>query len=152
MEQVWDLDKVKRSQRRSSIQISLIFWAFIIGSMIYGFHYENGAFVLLASFCVIMTAFAGGSLYTLRTGKIIGTKDKRYSESFERDRIGEKEWMGKKKIETTILIVVSLVFTVCLFVVDWSGIRMNAFHDFLPLIGAGVGTTLGQFIRSNKVE
>lgn len=148
----WDLEKVKRLKRRLNIELNLVYLCGLLLFILYALNYAHGSLVLAIILCLMFGSVAAISWYKLKTGKAFGNETARYLDAFEQDRLGKHKWREKRKLEAIIFTVISLIFVLCLFIINWSAFEINSYHDILPLAGAWVGVTIGQFINSRFIE
>ncbi|WP_390308502.1 hypothetical protein [Gracilibacillus thailandensis] len=99
-------------------------------------------------FCWVITAYM---LYTIMTGKTIGTKTSQRVQAFDRDHMGEKRWKRKTLTEALILSVLSIILTVCLFVLDFDFVQLDFPISVFPLIGPWIGFNIGEIVRMNNL-
>ncbi|MCP3032300.1 hypothetical protein LF817_13210 [Halobacillus sp. A1] len=144
----WDIQEVKRLKKKRLVQHNI---SMLLSFVLFIYYMKEGgsAAVLLGLCCVFFWGVTVYSLYKLKTGKTIGTKTSRFLEDFERDNKGEKRWKRKNMIEAGLLSVLSIVFTVFLFVLDFGSARMDFPTDALPFIVTWVGVNIGEVVRIN---
>lgn len=141
----WDIQEIKRLKKKQLIQYNLLM-LLLFALMVY--FIENGrVFVLLGLFGVVFWIIAANSLYTLITGKPLGTKTSRRVQEFDRNRLGEKRWKRRTMIGAVILSVVSVVFTIYLFIGGFDTVRMSFSINAFPFIFVWAGSNLGEIIR-----
>ncbi|MFP3322684.1 hypothetical protein R0K05_06225 [Planococcus sp. SIMBA_160] len=92
------------------------------------------------------------SLYTLITGKIIGTKTTRRIRAFDRKRWGQKKWrlLNITHIVLYIGMGTGLIFLV--FNTDFDLLNPNWFSFIFPFLGAWFGYNLGEISRIKKLK
>ncbi|QST01144.1 hypothetical protein IMZ31_06165 [Pontibacillus sp. ALD_SL1] len=147
----WDLHKVKRMRKRLLIQSNLIFILMLGLFVTYLLNKDYSTLSLLIIFSVLFWVISGNELFKLVKGKTFGTKEAKYVYAFEKDRIGEKQWEQRTWAGFIIVTIVSVVFTVSIFLVDLHSFRIDSIGDLLPFLGVWVGTNIGQIIRMNNL-
>ncbi|MCP3027089.1 hypothetical protein [Halobacillus sp. A5] len=142
----WDIQEVKRLKKKRLVQYNI---SMLLSFVLFIYYVEKGgaAPVLLGLCCVLFWIITAYMLYKLKTGKTIGTKTSRLVEDFEKDYKGEKRWKRKTMIEAGVISVISVVFTVLLFVLDFESARMDFPIDVFPFIGTWVGLNIGEVAR-----
>jgi uncharacterized membrane protein YwzB len=129
----WNIEEVKRLKKKQLIQSNLVLLLLFI---LFGFYVENGgtATVVFGVCCVLLWIFVANAIYTLLTGKTMGTKSIRRVLAFDIDHIGKKRWKRRKLIEFIIIIVVCLGITVVLFTIDFGSKSLDFPLDAFPFI------------------
>ncbi|UOQ83609.1 hypothetical protein [Gracilibacillus salinarum] len=146
IESGWDIREVKRLKKIKLVQTNLLLlfcFALYISIVEMG---GNSHFVF-GSLSVSGWVVTAMMLYTLKTGKTIGTKVVKRVSAFDKDFRGEERWRRRTMIETVIVGGMSVAFTVCLFVLDFGGTELDYPSDILPLIGCWVGHNIGEIVR-----
>ncbi|MBP2243201.1 hypothetical protein J2Z40_003789 [Cytobacillus eiseniae] len=90
-------------------------------------------------------------LYTLKTGRHIGTKISRTVQEFDGNRLGDKRWKRRKISEAVIISVISVLITVLVFVKDFNSVRLDFSISAFPFIGGWVGYNIGEIIRMKNL-
>ncbi|WP_244504240.1 hypothetical protein [Salibacterium halotolerans] len=146
----WDIQEVKRLKKKQLVQQNLLMLLLFV---LFAFYVHNvgSASVLLGLCCVLLWLTAVPPLYTLKTGEPIGTKTSRMVQAFDRYHWGEKRWKRNTMMETGILMIGSVVFTVLFFVWDVDSIRLDSPIGVFPFIGGWIGFNAGQIIRLMKL-
>ncbi|GGM18359.1 hypothetical protein GCM10011351_00180 [Paraliobacillus quinghaiensis] len=81
----WDIKEVKRLKKKQLVQYNLLMLLIFV---LFGYLVENNKeFVLNVFFAVFFWWITAIMLYTLNTGKPIGTKTSRRLQEFDRDRL-----------------------------------------------------------------
>lgn len=133
----WDTKEVKRLKKKHLIQSNLAILLFFV---LFGYLAEKGAiFVLYGLICLFLWISVVATLYNLNTGKLVSTKTSKRVQEYDIHRLGEKRWKRRILISAVILIVVSIAFTVFLFVADLEAVRI----DFPALVFSFIGTCIG---------
>ncbi|MDL4840232.1 hypothetical protein [Aquibacillus rhizosphaerae] len=90
----WDIQEVKRLKKVELLQYNLVMLLIIV---LFGYFVKNGGTVsfLFGLCCVLFWIVVAMRFFTLKTGKMIGTKTSRCVQYFDRDRIGKKRWKRK---------------------------------------------------------
>ncbi|WP_407270749.1 hypothetical protein [Radiobacillus sp. PE A8.2] len=145
----WDIQEVKRLKKKQVIQYNL---AMLLVFVLFGYFVEIGKVsMIFVMFCVLCWIIAVTSLYTLNTGKPVGTKTNKRLQEFDRDRLGEKRWKRRTMIGAVLISVVSVALTVFLFYTNFENSRMEFPRDAFPLIGVWVGYNLGELVRISNL-
>ncbi|WP_226577601.1 hypothetical protein [Halobacillus litoralis] len=146
----WDIQEVKRLKKKLLIQYNLIMLLIIV---MFAFYIESGGppGFLFGLCCVLIWFIAGQMLFTLKTGRIIGTKTSRLVQAFDRDRQGEKRWKRKRMAGGVIFSIMAVVITGMFFILDYNSVQLEFPLDALPLIGAGLGYNIGEITRINNL-
>ncbi|MBA2175425.1 hypothetical protein H0266_11015 [Halobacillus locisalis] len=149
-ETVWNLRKVKHLKKKQLVLYNLLmlFIAFL------AFYIENDwSIYVLAGLTLVMSwSIIANMVYTLKTGKVLGTKASRRVQAFDRDYLGEKRWKKRKQIGTVIMILFSIGFTAFLLNIDLNSMDMDFPTDALPLFGAWGGFNAGEINRVRKLQ
>lgn len=146
----WDIKEIKQLKKKQLVRSNLfIVLVFIL--LVYLF--QSGQFlfivwVLLAFLFIVLVH----SIYTLKTGKHIGTKTSRYLNEFDRHRSGEKRWKRTKIHEIVFLTVLGVGMGVLLYLIDFSSPPPNASQAHFPFIGAWIGYNLGELSRMKNLK
>ncbi|WP_223701773.1 hypothetical protein [Sutcliffiella deserti] len=146
----WDIDEVKHLKKKQLIQSNLLMLLLFV---LFAYFAENGnLFLFFGVHFVLLWIIVAITLYTLKTGKPIGTKTNRRVQEFDKNRMGEKRWKRKKITEIVVISVInSVLFTVLIIVVDFDNLTLDFPISAFPFIGAWVGLNLGEIIRMNKL-
>jgi len=145
----WDIQEVKHLKKKQLVQYNIVMLLLFV---LFGYFSENGnTSLLFGVFCVLVWIVVAITLYTLMTGKPIGTKTSRRVQVFDRNRLGEKRWKRRKITETVIISVISVLITILLFVKDFNSVRLDFPIDAFPFIGAWIGYNVGEIIRMNNL-
>ncbi|MGY4691054.1 hypothetical protein [Salibacterium sp. K-3] len=146
----WDIQEVKRLKKKELVQHNLVMLSLFVLIIFYVYN-AGSASVLLGVCCVLFWLTAVPPLYTLKTGKPIGTKTSRFVQAFDKYHKGEKRWKRRTMMGAGFIIMISVVFTVLFFVWDVDSVRLDSPIDVIPFIGGWVGFNAGQIIRLNKL-
>ncbi|MEC3884647.1 hypothetical protein VKA52_13020 [Halobacillus sp. HZG1] len=103
--------------------------------------------VVIGICCVVLLGSAANTLYSIVTGKVIGTKTHQRVMAFDTDYIGWKRWKRRKIIEFIILIILCIGISVVLFTVDFGSARLNFPMDAFPMLGGWIGMNIGKMSR-----
>lgn len=149
-ETMWDIREVKRLKKIQLVQYNLVMLLFIA---LLAFYIEKDwSIPILAGLTLVgFWSIVVHMLYTLKTGKMFGTKTSRRVQAFDRDHLGERRWRRRKCIGTVIMIIFSSAFTVFLMNIDLHSIEMEFPIDILPLFGAWGGFNAGEINRIKKL-
>ena len=83
----WDIQEVKHLKKKQLVQYNIVMLLLFV---LFGYFSENGnTSLLFGVFCVLVWIVVAITLYTLMTGKPIGTKTSRRVQVFDRNRLGE---------------------------------------------------------------
>lgn len=145
-----DIQEVKRLKRRQLVQVNLVvLLAFFLS--VYYVSVGLPLFVFFGFTCLLLWILFAHALYTLTTGKMIGTKTSKLIQAFERNRSGERRWKRKQATETTFIGIVSIICTVLVFNMDLSSETLE-FMNLWPFIGAWIGSNIGAIIRTSNLQ
>ena len=145
----WDIQEVKHLKKKQLVQYNLVMFLLFV---LFGYFSENGnSSLLFGVFCVLLWIIVAITLYTLMTGKPIGTKTSRLVQEFDRNRLGEKRWKRRKMTEAVIISVISVFITILVFVKDFNSVRLDFPIAAFPFIGAWIGYNIGEIIRMNNL-
>ncbi|WP_085994297.1 hypothetical protein [Oceanobacillus senegalensis] len=146
----WNIQEVKRLKKKQLVQNNLVL---LLIFALFGYFAENGkSSLLIGGFCVLMWIIVVITLYTLKTGRPIGTKTNRMVHKLDSIRLGEKRWKRRKIIDTVIISAISVLITVLVFVNGLNSIRLDFPMDAFPFIGAWVGYNIGEIIRMKNLS
>lgn len=146
----WNIQEVKRLKKKQLILADLVILLLFFLSIYYvSVGWPIHVFLTLS--IVLVWIVVAYSLYTLITGKVIGTKTSRLLLSFEKNRLGKKRWKRKKMIEVVFITIVSASCTVLVFATEPS-IEMVSFINLWPLIGAWLGYNVGEIFRITNLQ
>ncbi len=125
----------------------------LVTFLLFGYSLGNGK-ILFATWIVILLVFVMVvlSLYTLITGKVIGTKTTKRIRAFDRKRWGQKKWrlLNITHIVLYIGMGTGLIFLV--FNTDFDLLNPNWFSFIFPFLGAWFGYNLGEISRIKKLN
>lgn len=145
----WDIQEIKHLKKNQLVQYNLVMLLLFV---LLGYFSANvNPTLLIAVFYVLLWIIVIITLYTLKTGKTIGTKTNRRMQEFDRYRSGEKRWKRKKMIEAVIICGISIFITILLFVKDFNPVGLDFPIDAFPFIGAWIGYNIEEFIRMNNL-
>ncbi|CDQ41373.1 hypothetical protein M948_21030 [Virgibacillus sp. CM-4] len=146
----WDIQEVKRLKKKQLIQYN---FGMLFLFLLFAYYVKTGgtflAFLILC--CVFFWIMAAHTLYTLKTGKMIGTKTNRLVQAFDRDHRGERRWKRKTMTEAVIISMISVIFTVLLFMINFDSVKLDFPSDTFPLIGGWLGFNIGEIVRMNNL-
>lgn len=146
----WDIVEVKRLKRKQLMQVNFVMLLVIVLSFYY-IHAGWSISVFMGLLCLMMWVVVVHILYTLTTGRMIGTKTSKLVQAFDRYHRGEKRWKRRKVTEAVIVSIVSALCTVLVFNIGFSSEPLE-FLNLLPLIGAWLGFNIGEVVRTNNLE
>ena len=143
-----DLKEYKSLKKKQYIQNNfLLLFIFIL----IGYFSQNGNyFFLMVVFCVLLWIIVVSLLYTLKTGKPIGTKASKLVQEIDKNRLGEKRWKQLKMKEIIFISVLNVIITVLLFVIDFNSEMLDFPMSAIPYIGAWIGYNIGEILRMKK--
>jgi len=147
----WDIQKVKHLKKKQLVQYNLVMLLLFV---LLGYLIENEKpYLLIGGVCVLLWTALATTLYTLMTGRLIGTKTSRIVQEFDRDRLGEKRWKRRRIIEAVVISVASVLFTglVFMFAKDSNSVGLDFLSGALPFLGAWIGYNVGEITRINKL-
>ncbi|SES44023.1 hypothetical protein [Psychrobacillus sp. OK032] len=145
----WDIQEVKHLKKKQLVQYNIVMLLLFV---LFGYFSEKGnSSLLFGVFCVLLWIIVAITLYTLMTGKPIGTKTSRRVQVFDRNRLGEKRWKRRNITETVIISVISVLITILLFVKDFNSVSLDFSIAAFPFIGAWIGYNIGEIIRMNNL-
>lgn len=145
----WDIQDVKHLKKKQLVQYNIIMLLLFV--MFAYFSEKGNPSLLFGVFCVLLWIIVAITLYTLMTGKPIGTKTSRCVQVFDRNRLGERRWKRRNITETVIISVISVLITILLFVKDFNSVSLDFSIAAIPFIGAWIGYNIGEIIRMNNL-
>ncbi|KMM39197.1 hypothetical protein [Guptibacillus hwajinpoensis] len=147
----WDLQEVKRLKKKLLIQNNLgmllvfaLLWFFVEVTAV-------STTIILGVLCAILWLLVANMLFTLLTGKVIGTRAMQRVQTFEIERHGKKQWKIKASIGLLIILAITIGLTVMVVVSDIGSVPLNFPNDSFAFIGAWLGMNLGQIHRIRKL-
>ncbi len=143
----WNIEEVKHLKKKQLIYSNLVMVLLFILFVIYAL-YGGTPTVVFGFWCVLLWIFAAHGIYTLLTGKTMGTKFIRRVMAFDIDHIGKKRWKRRKFIE----VVLCLSITVVIFNLDFGSRSLDLPLYIFPFIGSFVGMNLGQLTRIKNLS
>lgn len=144
-----DLKEYKNLKKKQLVQNNFLFLFLFI---LIGYFSQNGnIFLLMGVFCVLLWIIVVSLLYTLKTGRPIGTKTSKLVQEFDRNRLGEKRWKQLRMTEVIIISMLNVIVTVLFFVIDFNSSMLDFPISAIPFIGAWLGYNIGEIIRMNKM-
>lgn len=146
----WDIQEIKRLKKKQLVQYNFVMFLLVA---LFAYFVKSGgsATVFLGLCCAYFWIFTGSTIYTLITGKVIGTKSGRRVQAFDRDRIGEKRWKRKTTIAPIVLLVLSIGFTVFWYVTDFDASRLEFSIGAIPFFACWIGYNIGESVRISKL-
>lgn len=147
----WDLQEIKRLKKKLLIQNNLgmllvfaLLWFLVEVAAV-------SATIIFGVLCAILWLVVVNMLFTLLTGKVIGTKARQRVQTFEIQRHGKKQWKIKASIGLFLLLVLTIGSTVLIVVTDIGSATLDFPNDSFAFIGAWLGMNLGQIRRIRKL-
>ncbi|WP_255437685.1 hypothetical protein [Thalassobacillus sp. CUG 92003] len=137
----WDIQEGKHLKKKRLVHYNLVM-LLLAGLLPYYFKIVGSGYVLFVLCCVFMWAITMSMLYTLKTGKTIGTKTSRLVEDFDKSHKGEERWKRSKITEFALVSIMSVVLTTLLFVIEFDSGSFNFPISYFPFIGGWVGLAL----------
>ncbi|MDX5474666.1 MAG: hypothetical protein LPK00_03930 [Bacillaceae bacterium] len=144
-----DLKEFKNLKKKQLIQNNILFLFLFI--LIKYFSQNGNITFLMGVFCVLLWIIVVILLYTLVTGRPIGTKTSKLVQVFDRKRMGEKRWKKLRITEVIIISVLNVIVTILLFPIDFNTGMLDFPISALPFIGAWLGYNIGEIYRMNKL-
>lgn len=144
-----DLKEFKNLKKKQLIQNNILFLFLFI--LINYFSQNGNITFLMGVFCVLLWIIVVILLYTLVTGRPIGTKTSKLVQVFDRKRMGEKRWKKLRITEVIIISVLNVIVTILLFPIDFNTGMLDFPISALPFIGAWLGYNIGEIYRMNKL-
>lgn len=145
----WDLTEIKRLLRMRIIRTNFIM--LLLFFLIWYIYSKGNPYFFVGLVSVVLWIIVAITLYSLITGKYIGTKTGKILHDFMKDRFGSKRWKRSKIIELLIIFILGVLITVLFFSIDFSYERSFSIINMIPFIGAWVGYNIGEQIRMNKL-
>ncbi|WP_394173176.1 hypothetical protein [Guptibacillus hwajinpoensis] len=147
----WDLQEIKLLKKKLLIQNNLgmlsvfaLLWFFVEVAAV-------SATIIFGVLCAILWLLVANMLFTLLTGKVIGTKAMQRVQTFEIERHGKKQWKIKSSIGLLIILALTIGSTVLVVVSDIGSVPLDFPNDSFAFIGAWLGMNLGQIRRIRKL-
>lgn len=141
----WDIKEVKHLKKKQVIQNNLVMLLLFV---LLVFFADNGMHSLIIGiFFLLIWIILAITLYTLKTGRPIGTKTSRLVQEFDRNRLGEKRWKQNRIAEAVIISVIGVGIAVLWFVKDVNSFGLDFPSYAIPFIGSWIGYNLGEIIR-----
>ncbi|WP_142826710.1 hypothetical protein [Planococcus soli] len=145
----WDIREVKHLKKIQLVQGNL---AMLLLFLLLVYFADSGRHsIIIGIFFVVMWIVLAITLYTLKTGRPVGTKTSKRVQEFDKDRLGEKRWRRNRIIEAVGIGIVGVGIVILLFVVDFSAARLDSPSYHFPFIGAWVGYNIGEIIRISSL-
>jgi len=104
------IENVRRLMKKQLIQNNVIMLLLFV--LFYYFSAKGNLSFFIGIICVLLWVQVAITLYTLITGKPIGTKTGKIVQEFDKRRFGAKRWQRKKVTETVIFSALSVLITV----------------------------------------
>ncbi|MDP4552935.1 hypothetical protein Q9251_18810 [Alkalihalobacillus macyae] len=146
----WDLQEMKRLKKKLLIQSNLgmllvfaLLWFFVEVTAV-------SATIIFGVVCAILWFAVANMLFTLLTGKVIGTRAMQRLQTFEIERHGKKQWKIKSSIGLLIMLLLTIGLTVVVLVSDLRSITLDFPSDSFAFIGGWIGMNVGQILRLRK--
>jgi len=141
----WNIQKVKHLKRKQLVQYNL---AMLLLFLLYIYYVKTGGSISIffSLLCLLIWIIVVHTLYTLITGKTIGTKTSRLVQTFDRDYLGEKRWKRRKMIEFIIIGVLGVICTVLMATMNFGSKELEIYNLF-PIIGGWLGFNIGEIFR-----
>ena len=149
-EEHWDIKEIKKLKKKQLL-LGNLFMLVIFLLFVYFFESRNLfviTWVILAGLLVVLLL----TLYTLLTGKLIGTKTSRRVQAFDRKYWGKKRWKRKKIVEATLYAILGGGLAYLLFTVDFNFSNQPITSSLFPFIGAWIGYNLGEITRMKNLN
>ncbi|WP_147803308.1 hypothetical protein [Alkalicoccus halolimnae] len=146
----WDMQEVKRLKKKRLIHTNLIM-LILFFLLVYYIQSGGSVLVLFGLCCVIMWMMIIQMLFTLKTGKTIGTKTSQLVQAFDRDHKGEKSWKRRRTAETIFLVTFNLFLTISLFIFNFEALDLRFSSTAFPFIGSWIGYNIGESYRINRL-
>ena len=145
-----EIQEIKRLKKKQLIRGN--FWMLVI-FLLFVYFFESGnlfiiTWIILAGLLLVLLL----TLYTLLTGKLIGTKTSRRVQAFDRKYWGKKRWKRKKIVEAALYIILGSVLAYLLFTVDFNFQNQPITRSLFPFIGAWIGYNIGEVTRMKKLN
>lgn len=145
-----DIQEIKHLKKKRLVRFNLVMLLFFV---LLGYLIATSKMTLtIGLLSVILWSMVIIELYTLITGKFIGTKINRRVQEFDRRYLGQKRWKRKKVIETIIICGIGIFTTVFLFVEDFSSARLDFPLDTFPFIGLWIGHNIWETARIGSLS
>ncbi|AIY05269.1 hypothetical protein Plano_1304 [Planococcus sp. PAMC 21323] len=145
-----DIKEIKYLKKKKLIQDN-IFMLLIFLFLIYFASNERHSFIIGSFFVYIWIAVAF-VMYTLKTGKHIGTKTSIYVKRYDRNKIGEKRWKRNKLIELFIIGIIGIGIGFVFIFENINTVGANIPSYYFPFIGSWIGFNLGEIGRMSKLQ
>lgn len=147
----WDIQEIKRIKKKLLIQNNLAMLFFIVS---FGFYMElGGSFAVFLGFCcVVLWLFVVNMVYTIWTGKVIGTKDMQKVQNFKIYRHGKKRWKIKAIIGLLFIFSFSAGSTIAVFLLDFEGLKVDFPQDSMSLFLLWLFMNIGEIRRIRKLD
>ncbi|MBN8211024.1 hypothetical protein JI666_19985 [Bacillus sp. NTK071] len=151
-EEKWDLQEIKRLKKKLFIQNNLgmllvfaLLWFFVEVAAV-------SATIVLGVLCAILWLFVVNILFTLLTGKVIGTKAMQRVQTFRIERHGKKQWKIKASIGLFLFLALTIGLTVLVVGSDIGSATLEFPNDSFGFIGAWLGMNIGEIHRIRKIS
>lgn len=141
----WNIQEIQRLKRKQLVQYNLVM--FLLFMLVF-YYMKIGMSVLLFTtiLCLFFCLIIAHTLYTLITGKMLGTKTSRLIQAFDKDYLGKKRWKRKKIIEFIFLSILGIMCTVLLFRIDFVSSEFDI-YSLMPFFGGWSGMNIGEIFR-----
>ena len=149
-EEQQEIKEIKRLKKKQLIRGNLLMLLIFV---LFVYFFESGnlffiTWIILAGLVVVFML----SLYTLITGKLIGTKTSRRVQAFDRKHWGDKRWKRKKIMEAVLYVILGVLLAYLLFTVDFSFPNQPLTGSLFPFLGAWIGYNVGEITRITKLK
>ncbi|MGM0896329.1 MAG: hypothetical protein ACQEV0_00440 [Bacillota bacterium] len=141
----WDIHKVKRLKKKQLIQSN--FFLLLLFLVLIYLADQARAYLISGMFFMLVLGVMATALYTLKTGRFVGTKTSKIIQEFDRDRLGKKSWKRRKIIEESFIGVLGIGVSLLLIATGFDSTSTDSLHFHFPFIGVWVGHNLGEIVR-----
>lgn len=146
----WDIKEVRRLKKFQLVQNNFLF---LLVFLMLGYFVKIGmSALILVGGCILGWIVTASLVYTLITGKAIGSKRYRRLQRFERYQLGDKRWRRRGIAEIVIVIILSTIITVFVLNVDTHSLSLDLTFGAFSFIGAWLGHNIGEIYRLKKLK
>ena len=150
-ERKWDIQEIKQIKKKLLILNNLVMLLLIVS---FGFYIElGGSSTFLIGFCcAVLWILVVNAVYTIWTGKVIGTKTMQKDLNFKVYRHGKKQWKIKAIIGLIFLFALSAGSTIVFFQLDLEALKIDFPQDSISLFAVWLFFNIGEMRRIKKLN
>ncbi|TVP83493.1 MAG: hypothetical protein EA344_09230 [Alkalicoccus sp.] len=145
----WDLQEVKQLKKKRLVQNNFMMLIFFL---LFVYYIEAGfsAAALLPVCTAFLWFITGRMLYTVITGKPLGTKTNRFIQTFDKYKKGTRGWKLRIGAEAAFTGACSILLTGVMVFMDFDDSPLR-FSAVFPVVGSWIGYNIGEMFRINSL-